>query len=55
MSRGKTISFLTVKPKVIAKYLLKSANRSGVEYLPGWWRFIMIIVGLLPNKIVSKL
>lgn len=55
MSKGKTISFLTVKPKVIAKYLLNSANRSGVEYLPGWWRFIMIIVGLLPNKLVSKL
>ena len=55
MSRGKTISFLTVKPKVIAKYLLKNANRSGVEYLPGWWRFIMIIVGLLPDKLVSKL
>ena len=55
MSRGKSPSFLTVKPRAIARYLLKSSNRSGVEYLPGWWRFIMIIVGLLPAKLVSKM
>ena len=55
MSKGKSVSFLTVKPKVIARYLLTSSHRSGVEYLPRWWRFIMIIVGLLPAKIASKL
>ena len=55
MSRGKSPSFLTTKPRAIARYLLKSSNRSGVEYLPGWWRFIMFVVGLLPAKLVSKL
>ena len=55
MSKGKAPPFLTTKPKAIAKYLLKTAHNSGVEYLPGWWRYIMIIVQLLPNKLASKL
>ncbi len=55
MSRGKSPSFLTAKPRAIARYLLKSSNRSGVEYLPGWWRIIMFFVGLLPARLVAKL
>ncbi len=55
MSRGKTPSFLTIKPNLIAKHLLKSLKKSGVEYFPKWWKLIMIFVKLLPARIVSKL
>ena len=55
MSRGKTQSFLTIKPNLIAKHLLKSFKKSGVEYFPKWWKLIMIFVKLLPAKMASKL
>ncbi len=55
MSRGKTLPFLTIKPKLVAKHLLKSLKKSGVEYFPKWWKLIMIFVKLLPAKLVSKL
>ena len=55
MSKGKTPSFLTINPNVVAKYLLKTFNKSGVEYFPKWWKLIMIFVKLLPAKMASKL
>ena len=55
MSEGKAPKILCIKPKDIAKQLLKNKQKSGVEYLPWWWLPIMKIVKLLPSNIISKL
>ena len=55
MTKGKTPSFLTIKPNLVARYLLKSFNKSGVEYFPKWWKLIMIFVKLLPARLASKM
>ncbi len=54
-TEGKAPKALCTKPKSVAKYLLRNKRKSGVEYLPWWWFFIMKTIKLLPNRIVSKL
>ncbi len=55
MSRGKVPVKLAIKPAKMAKILLKNPNKSGIEYIPWWWKFIMNLVKRLPSKIASKL
>ncbi len=55
MTKGKAPKILCAKPSKLAKYLLNKPNKSGVEYQPNWWRFVMFIVKILPKKLISKL
>ena len=55
MTINKVPEILCVKPHNVAKILLKRPNKNGIEYLPWWWRFIMLLVKALPHKILSKL
>ncbi len=55
MSEGKAPKILCIKPKDVAKKLLKQKDKTGVEYLPWWWFPIMKIIKILPSKFVSKL
>ena len=55
MSKGKAPGFLSISPQEVAKKLLKKPNKRGVEYLPWWWKFVMIIVKLLPVRLISKM
>ena len=55
MSKGKAPKFLCIEPKIVAKHLLRNKRKSGIEYLPWWWFFIMQIIKILPSKLVSKL
>ena len=55
MSAGISPDFLSISPKSVSKILLKNTNKSGVEYLPWWWFYIMKIIRMLPSSFVSKL
>ena len=55
MSEGKVPKFLSISPKKVSYYLLKNPNKSGIEYLPFWWTFIMFFIQMLPRSIISKL
>lgn len=55
MTKGKAPKILCANPKNLAKNLLNSANRRGVEYQPKWWLLIMFILRIMPKKIISKL
>ena len=37
MSEGKAPKILCIKPRTVAKYLLKNTKKHGTEYLPWWW------------------
>ena len=55
MSIGKGPKILFSDPEWIAKEIIRKHNKRGIEYLPGWWKFIMIAVRLMPNAIISRL
>lgn len=55
MTKGKAPKILCANPSKIAKDLLNKSDKSGVEYQPKWWRFVMFIVKILPKKLISKL
>ena len=55
MTKGKAPKVLCIDPISVAKTLLREPNRRGIEYLPWWWKLIMLVVKLLPNAITSKL
>ena len=55
MSFGKGPRILFTDPEWIAKKIIRNPNKRGIEYLPGWWKFIMIAVRLMPNAIISRL
>jgi decaprenylphospho-beta-D-erythro-pentofuranosid-2-ulose 2-reductase len=43
------------RPEVIAAVIKKAAQGGGpILYAPGWWRFIMLIIRLVPWKIAHK-
>ena len=51
----KAPKLLCITPKKLAKKLLINPNKRGIEYMPGWWLFIMIIIRLSPKLVKSKL
>ncbi len=55
MSRGIAPKSLCVSPINFAKYLIKTKNKRGVEYFPFWWKYIMLIIKLLPAKMLKGL
>lgn len=55
MTEGKAPEILCISPDSFAKSLLSQANRRGIEYKPLMWSFIMKIVKILPNKLLSKM
>ena len=55
MSKGNFPDFLfTDKRKIVSK-LLRDPLKNGVEYMPYWWKFIMIIIKSLPSFLMEKL
>ena len=55
MTIGKAPRSLCISPHMVAKLLLRSPNKRGVEYLPWWWQIVMFLIRLLPDAIASKL
>lgn len=55
MTVGKAPQALCVSPTSVAIDLLRRPNRRGIEYLPWWWSYVMLLIRLLPASIVSKL
>lgn len=55
MSNGLYPNFLTISPKQVSKLLLKNIDKKGVEYIPGWWFYIMKIIRIMPSFIRKKL
>ena len=55
MTIGKVPKVLCLSPECFAKKIMRNINKKGVEYIPKWWKVIMIIVRFLPTKIISKL
>ena len=46
---------LWTKPNTVAKKIIKSVdNKNEVVYVPGFWRFIMLIIKIVPEKIFKK-
>ena len=47
---------LWVKPAVIAQGILKAIDtQKDVVYLPFFWRYIMLIIKLIPEKLFKRL
>ena len=47
---------LWAKPDVVAPIIVKAAERGGpVIYAPAFWRWIMLVIRLLPNFVFNKL
>lgn len=43
-------------PQAIAPKILRAITRgNGVYYVPGYWRYIMLVIRLLPNAILARL
>ena len=55
MTFGKAPKILCIKTSVVAKLLMRSPNKRGIEYLPFWWGLVMKLVTILPAKIAAKL
>ena len=55
MTEGKIPKILCASPKKVVKILLRNSRKSGVEYLPWWWFFIMKVIRFAPIKFISKL
>lgn len=55
MTVGKAPPALCASPASVARNLLRRPNRRGIDYLPGWWSPLMLLVRLLPAPIASKL
>tara|TARA_B100000886_G_scaffold162121_1_gene110535 strand:+ start:642 stop:1388 length:747 start_codon:yes stop_codon:yes gene_type:complete len=55
MTIGKVPAILCVKPHKVAKMLLRNPYKRGIEYLPWWWKLIMLMVKNLPSKFASRL
>ena len=55
MTIGKAPKALCISSERAARILVNQPNRSGIQYLPIWWRVIMFIVRLLPPYFATKL
>ena len=55
MTIGTAPDLLCIDAIKVAKILLRKPNRRGIEYLPWWWRLIMLFVKIMPNSLLSKL
>ena len=55
MSLGSGPKILSSDPKKLSKKLLKNPFKNGVEYIPYWWKFVMIFLKLAPAFLVKRL
>lgn len=56
MTFGLPKLFLVAKPEIIANQIIRAlAQNREVAYLPWFWRYIMLIIRLVPEKIFKKL
>lgn len=55
MTAGKAPAALCVSPATIARLLLRNPDKRGIEYMPGWWQAIMLLVRRLPARLASRL
>jgi decaprenylphospho-beta-D-erythro-pentofuranosid-2-ulose 2-reductase len=55
MTVGKAPPALCASPESVARDLLRSPNKRGIEYLPWWWSQLMRLIRLLPASLASKL
>jgi len=55
MTVGKAPPALCASPESVARDLLRSPNKRGIEYLPWWWSPLMLLIRLLPTPLASKL
>lgn len=56
MTRGFTKNALWAQPETIAAGILRAVDqRRAVVYLPGWWRFVMLLIRLLPETLFRRL
>ncbi len=55
MTVGKAPPALCASPESVARDLLRSSNKRGIEYLPWWWSPLMLLIRFLPASIASKL
>ena len=46
---------LCMRTNDLAKKLLDSPNKRGIEYLPSWWFIVMMLLRIFPSSIISKL
>jgi short-subunit dehydrogenase len=48
--------FLWAKPNVVSALIVKAIDRKKAEvYVPAFWRFVMLMVRLVPSKIFKKI
>ena len=56
MTYGKEGMFLVAQPEQIARHLVRMLGRSsGAYYLPPFWRWIMLVIRLIPEPIFKRL
>lgn len=55
MTVGKAPPVLCAAPAAVARDLLRRPNRRGIEYIPWWWRWLMLLIRLLPSPLAAKL
>lgn len=55
MTIGKAPPALCASPRSVARDLLRSPDRRGIEYLPWWWAPIMLLIRCLPAPLARKL
>ena len=55
MVKGNFPDFLLTDKRKIVSNLRRDPYKNGVEYMPYWWKFIMMIIKLLPSFLMEKL
>lgn len=56
MTAGMKKNFLFASPQKVARGIVKAiARRKDVVYLPGFWRWILLVVKLIPERFFKKM
>tara|TARA_Y100000589_G_C27199315_1_gene648718 strand:- start:13655 stop:14392 length:738 start_codon:yes stop_codon:yes gene_type:complete len=55
MTKGKVSKYLCIKPEKVAYILMRNCDKNGFEYLPWWWKLIMLSIRIMPKGILSRL
>ena len=55
MSKGSFPDLLFTDKRKIVRKLQKNPYKNGVEYMPYWWKIIMLVIKLLPSFLMKRL